>query len=221
MLLLVCIMKIRTQNAFTLIEMALTISIVFLLLGTVIKGGDFVQNSISRKLAADFIITRAALHEYQDKFNSLPGDDAEALLHVKAMHAGNGDAIINGVWSDRLQQNSESFLFWQHLHLAGLMNERGEDASHITQQQNAGGGELGVQSGRSPLIENLIGGVVMCSAGVSGRQAKQIDIDIDDGNTATGKMRVAKEVNGLAPAHAVNLGELSDASLYTVCMVID
>jgi hypothetical protein len=57
---------------------------------------------------------------------------------------------------------------------------------------------------------------VICSNGILGKFAKQLDITMDDGNTATGTMRVA--ANGATTkAPALTNGEVQDDTPYLVC----
>ncbi|MDO9220106.1 MAG: prepilin-type cleavage/methylation domain-containing protein, partial [Thiobacillus sp.] len=63
---------------------------------------------------------------------------------------------------------------------------------------------------------NLNGTYFVCSTGISGKFAKQLDAQLDDGNTATGSMQVGTTAT---PSVAVP-GTLVDSTNYTVCMGI-
>ncbi|MGE5946931.1 MAG: hypothetical protein ACM35F_09605 [Betaproteobacteria bacterium] len=85
---------------------------------------------------------------------------------------------------------------------------------------NADGGKLGVQS--VPPITGMTGSYFVCSDGIQGKFAKQIDITMDDGNTAGGSVRVA---GGGSPAVVYSGTELAakvttdikDGETYIVC----
>ena len=57
----------------------------------------------------------------------------------------------------------------------------------------------------------------VCSTGIQGRYARQIDSTIDDGNSLTGSVRVLAN-NTASQADAENVQPANDATLYTVCM---
>jgi hypothetical protein len=62
------------------------------------------------------------------------------------------------------------------------------------------------------------GAYFVCSDGVSGKLAKQIDITMDDGNTATGSVRVtATGYTGTATAAVVTTA-IVDSTTYIVCV---
>jgi len=84
--------------------------------------------------------------------------------------------------------------------------------------RNAVGGILGVSSGTAAQmqISGMTGTYQVCSAGILGKFAKQLDIQMDDGNTATGSMRVVADNAALGTA-AIATNVIDDATNYTVC----
>ena len=75
-----------------------------------------------------------------------------------------------------------------------------------------------------PLLTNAapVGGAYaasfyVCSDGIQGRFARQLDVTLDDGNTQTGALRVI--TNGAAnDGDATLLTPATDGNLYTVCI---
>ncbi len=64
----------------------------------------------------------------------------------------------------------------------------------------------------------MTGAYFVCSDGISGKLAKQIDITMDDGNTFTGSVRVtATGFTGTATA-AVTTDKIVDDTTYIVCV---
>ena len=63
----------------------------------------------------------------------------------------------------------------------------------------------------------MTGTYQVCSAGILGKFAKQLDIQMDDGNTATGSLRVVDDAAALGTAGKAT-NAVDDASNYTVCM---
>jgi hypothetical protein len=77
--------------------------------------------------------------------------------------------------------------------LAGLAAGPTSNASDL-RPTNADGGFIGIESGSAATGGAYISGMtptyLVCSTGILGKYAKQLDTTIDDGNTATGSMRV-------------------------------
>jgi hypothetical protein len=81
------------------------------------------------------------------------------------------------------------------------------------------GGTIGVTNSlaaNSP-ITGIKGTYVVCSDGISGKFAKQLDTTMDDGNTATGSLMVT--ASGTASGGtAVATTAIVDDQTYLVCM---
>ena len=237
----------RNQSGFTLIEIAIVLVIIGLLLGGVLKGQELINSAKVKNLATDFRNIPVFIYGYQDKFKSLPGDDAGVCAHlggcpasvppgpaVLATTPGTvGNGLIEGAW-DSYTKTDESYLFWQHVRLAGLTSgptvipaapALGDGYKPV----NAVGGEIGIQSGTSlaassPMTDiNVVairGTYIICSPNILGKFAKQLDIQLDDGNTQTGSMMVY-DVSGGAYAigkQSTATAAINDADITVVCM---
>lgn len=206
----------RRQSGFTLIEIAIVLVIIGLLLGGILKGQELINSARVKNLASDFRNVPVFIYGYQDKFKSLPGDDSAAVAHVGTASTtpgvGDGDGVIEGNWYSPIATD-ESYLFWQHVRLAGLAPGTTVVGAGFL-PVNALGGQVGVQS--APPFANLNGTYFICSAGISGKFAKQLDAQLDDGDTATGSVQVGTNAT---PPVAVP-GTLVDSTNYTVCMGI-
>lgn len=210
----------RRQSGFTLIEIAIVLVIIGLLLGGILKGQELINSARVKNLAADFRNVPVFIYGYQDKYKALPGDDSAASTHMNgatnATTGGTtGNGIIEGAWNSTTD-TEESYLFWQHVRLAGLA----PGSTDITQPSvylptNAVGGRIGIQSAK-PFTTMNSGTYFICSAGISGQFAKQLDSQMDDGVTNTGSMQAGATADGTKAAD----GALSDTSNYTVCMGI-
>jgi prepilin-type N-terminal cleavage/methylation domain-containing protein len=212
----------RNQSGFTLIEIAIVLVIIGLLLGGVLKGQELINSARVKNLATDFRNLPVLIYSYQDKYKALPGDDIAAVSHVAATSNGNGNGIINGKW-DSTTATDETQLFWQDVRLAGLVP--GPTAGADLLPTNSAGGIIGITNGTTvtdnPVL-GLNGTYVICSAGILGKFAKQLDIQMDDGNTASGSMRVIASAArpGAVQQTAIDLSTVagSDTITYTVCM---
>ena len=206
------------QTGFTLIELAIVLVIIGLLLGGVLRGQELINSAKVKNMANDFRSIPVYIYGYQDKFKSLPGDDRAAADHVggenpASAKAGNG--AIDGAWNSEALA-TESVLFWQHVRLAGLATgstnlptAAGANAFYPT---NSDGGRIGVSS-TNP-ITDLPGAYFMCSGGILGKFAKQLDTTIDDGTPNGGSFRASVTANGSANIAAT---DYVDNTAYTVC----
>jgi len=189
--------KRKSQRGFTLIEIAVVLVIIGLLLGGVLRGQELINSARAKNLVQEIRSVATMVYSYQDRFGRLPGDDPNADNHVGGANAttpanqqGNGQ--INGAW-DSTTTTDESVLFWQHVRLANLANGPtvlgGDDGVTIAEfmPTNALGGDLGVTSGAP---NDLGGAFKVCSGGLSGRLARQVDATLDNGDTSTGTARV-------------------------------
>jgi len=224
----------RNQSGFTLIEIAIVLVIIGLLLGGVLKGQELINSAKVKNLATDFRNIPVFIYGYQDKFRAIPGDDTAVVAHVigtlattPATKQGNG--VIDGLW-DSLLNTDESYLFWQHVRMAGLASGQttvpaapavGDGYKPV----NAGGGEIGIQSNNGTFVTittnaaaaantGMTGTYIICSKGILGKFVKQLDTTMDDGNTDTGSMRTADAATG----KSILTANIVEGQAYTVCM---
>ena len=222
----------RNQSGFTLIEIAIVLVIIGLLLGGVLKGQELINSAKVKNLATDFRNIPVFIYGYQDKFKALPGDDANAAAHVTgATVATNppgtiGNGVIEGAW-DSITTTDETQKFWQDVRLAGLAAGPTANATDLL-PTNSVGGVIGITNGGvnnpdpAAAGSKLTGTYIICSAGILGKFAKQLDIQLDDGNPVTGSLRVYTPTVTTRPttlsAPALTAGAIDDATSYTVCM---
>lgn len=219
----------KKQSGFTLIELAIVLVIIGLLLGGVLKGQELINSAKVKNMASDFKNIQVYIYGYQDRFRALPGDDANANTHTGGTAATTGgvagNGLIEGEWNS-VTTTEESFLFWQHVRLAGFapgpttFGTAAELAAYIP--RNADGGQIGVQSvsGFTKITgptTPMSGAFVICSDGILGSFATQLDTTLDDGETSTGSVRaIAQAVSGNAATTAVI--NAAPSATYTVCM---
>ena len=91
----------RNQSGFTLIEIAIVLVIIGLLLGGVLKGQELINSAKVKNLATDFKNVPIYIYGYQDKYKALPGDDANAKLHLGASAVQCHDTRHSGQWYHR------------------------------------------------------------------------------------------------------------------------
>jgi prepilin-type N-terminal cleavage/methylation domain-containing protein len=208
------------QSGFTLVEIAIVLVIIGLLLGGVLKGQELINSAKAKSYAQDFRTIQAALYGFQDRFKGIPGDLAlantkitGATLATTGGTVGNGQ--IEGTWNSATGTD-ESCLAWQHMRFAGFLagsTTVGCADGDAYLQTNADGGRIGISS--AMYIAGMTGSYNICSQGVLGKIAKQLDTQLDDGNSSTGSFRVTT-IGATAPAAVVAAPD--DATAYTVCL---
>ncbi|MFM7294408.1 MAG: prepilin-type N-terminal cleavage/methylation domain-containing protein [Burkholderiales bacterium] len=214
------------QSGFTLVEIAIVLVIIGLLLGGVLKGQELINSAKAKSYAQDFRTIQAALYGFQDRYKGIPGDLAGAADKINnattATTPSNlqGNGKIDGVWDSITA--TESCLVWQHLRLAGFLAGNTTNncaAGDPYLQTNADGGRIGISS--TMHITGMTGSYNICSDGVLGKIAKQLDTQLDDGVSNTGSFRIiaratAPAASGAAVVPSTTLPD--DATSYTVCL---
>ncbi|MGE5470201.1 MAG: prepilin-type N-terminal cleavage/methylation domain-containing protein [Bacteroidota bacterium] len=210
------------QHGFTLVEIAVVLVIIGLLLGGVLKGQEMINSAKVKNLAGDFRSIPLFIYGYQDKFKRLPGDDPDVVNHLggsailASTPAGSktGNGLIEGKWDSTIKSD-ESVLFWQHVRLAGLATGSTDfdDVTKAGLPSNAEGGRVGLQM--TPPINGLSGTYHVCSSGINGKLAQQLDASIDDGAPNRGSLQAQETTTTATEAGATAY----DASkVYVVCL---
>lgn len=225
------------QSGFTLVEIAIVLVIIGLLLGGILKGQELINSAKVKNLANDFRVIPTYIYAFQDKFKALPGDDAQVAAHVPgattAAAGALGNGIINGHWNTTTATD-EAFLFWQHVRLANLAAGPTDVTDATYRPTNAVGGQIGINSTgalAAPQIKGMTGTYQVCSKGILGKFALQLDVQMDDGQPCTGSMRsipdvgtgsttdIASVYSGTsAPASCSGATAILPDTTYTVCM---
>ncbi len=218
------------QSGFTLVEIAIVLVIIGLLLGGILKGQELINSAKVKNLANDFRIIPTYIYGYQDKFKAIPGDDnlvdTVHLLNttpvgVKATTPANkqGNGVIDGNWNSTTATD-ESYLFWQHVRLANLAAGPTTPGASDYIPKNALGGDVGISSAATAQLQisGMSGSYQICSKGILGKFAIQLDTQMDDGSTNTGSIRAVPDASALGTA-GVATAAVDPAASYTVCIV--
>jgi len=133
---------IKTQKGFTLVELAIVMTIIGLLIGGILKGQELMDNARVSATIAQVKGIEAATTSFRDSYNSFPGDMPNANTRVPscnancvALAASAGDSIIGTAAGFNANYNpqqtvampqpptnvtNETQLFWTELLLANL-----------------------------------------------------------------------------------------------------
>jgi len=127
------------QQGFTLIEMAIVLTIIGLIIGGIMTGRDMIRNSQLQAVTGEVSRYTQAFHNFHDKYLALPGDFAGATALWGTASGGcpnglgtgtqtcdgNGNGLIFDDWNVNPYSGNyayESFRAWQHLANAGMID---------------------------------------------------------------------------------------------------
>lgn len=124
-----------TRHGFSLLELSISLAIIALLVGGIIVGQSMLRAAQIRAVAGEYSKYTGAIRQFENQFNALPGDMANATILWGKDNAscsghsgtiatpgtcnGDGDGIIER--GSGANVTGESFRFWQHLALAGMI----------------------------------------------------------------------------------------------------
>ena len=203
------------QTGYTLVEVAIVVVIVGLLLATILKGQEMVNQAKVKSAIVDFTGTFAAYYGYRDRYHALPGDDPKAGRWAGAT-AGNGNGVVAGTYNSSTP-GVESRLWWDHVRRAGFVAGSGEQ-----QNLNRLSGIVGVQFGDAGGGTTLGGfsHLIVCSTTLPDKIAAAVDLQIDDGNGDAGRIRALAQTTAQPVLDATSVPSVyveSGTNVYTIC----
>jgi len=211
---------------FTLVELAIVMTIIGLLIGGILKGQEMITNAQVTATLAQVKGYTAAFTTFRDTYTGFPGDFVNARNQLPNCTAvlncnnGNGDLSVGTIttpWDgSKGAITTENSQFWKHLANANLIS--GIDPASATvaigqsiPQARIGGGfgvintiPVGDVADMSGLMLRLQGCANCTTVEATGTpvltpaQAAQMDRKMDDGKPFTGIIRAS--ANGSPPA---------------------
>lgn len=194
-------LEIKGKNGFSLVELALVITIIGLVLAGVLAAREMIKNAETRAVIAESSDHLAAVDLFQEKYQALPGDMPDAASVIGDTGGdGNGNGEVAG---------SEVLRAWRHLALgsiipgsyAGTGNYSiADDATKTLPGSKVTGGAYRIvyASSTNRVEFGAINGASVSNSIITSQNAWSIDRKADDGVAATGIIRALAGSNGTA-----------------------
>ena len=196
-------------SAFSLIELSVVLVIVGVLMGAIFKGQDLLDVAKVRSIVHDLQHIKVAIHNYQDTYGALPGDDPNAETRFGGgIGKGNGNGLI---------EPGESANVWVHLNKAG-------DWESVTPPTSKFGGNYDIVAAPDG---SMPGNWIRLSkdngqALLTPKQVQKLMSKIDEGQAASdstqGLLR-AKEGQGVTAGQCTNGSNLNLEVKNPACIV--
>lgn len=194
------------RRGFSLVELAIAVLVIGLLIVITIGGLSVQRASEVRGIVNDVQQFQLAVENFQNQYESLPGDMEDATTYWSDSANGDGDDTIGYPTSG----NIESLRAWQQLSLAGFIDGgytgvAGDGADQADIGVNVPAAER-TKVGYHLITGNLAGGDNRHeirvgaftangpnrSAALTQQEAKSIDAKMDDGNPEDGNVYALK-----------------------------
>lgn len=121
---------LQNEKGFTLVELAIVMTIIGLLIGGVLKGQELMENARVTSTISQVKGYEGAVTTFRDTYNYLPGDmpnAASRLPDCAGCNAGGGTTgnniigTVNAIGTNNSAVTTENTLFWTHLLKANLI----------------------------------------------------------------------------------------------------
>jgi prepilin-type N-terminal cleavage/methylation domain-containing protein len=186
--------RLTSTRGMTIIELAITISILGILMYFTLKGTAVIQSMRSVAVAYELQQYQRLFLAYQTDFRQFPGDDPGGAARWRREPAlttasdgtlvslqGNGQ--IDGVLYDFGNPAAEQFTAWRDLRAAGMVSGDSKLTGASALPENPFGGFYGVDEGNLGQTRGSL-----CATKIPGLAAQAIDSRIDDGKINTGNI---------------------------------
>lgn len=195
-------------RGFTLIELSIVLVIIGLMVGAIVGGRALVHQAELQSVIKEANTLQTALNTFVMQYDALPGDFKEATSYWSAANNGNGNGSWRGNGTD---ETTEGFYAYDHLNRAeifpnGLTGDaiggRAVPGQNIHASKVKGGGWQFTGNLMFPFY-GIYGQQAFIGLGAQpanptwgwaedgillAKDAKSIDLKMDDGNPGTGKL---------------------------------
>jgi len=209
------------ERGFSLVEIAITLVVIGLLLGGILKGQEMINSAKVRNLADLSSGVSAAYFGFIDRFRRVPGDwdarQAAQAIGVAISGGGNDNGRIDN--DPTSQPFAEPNALWEHVAKAGFIEgaytgDRGVPTTTSNQTPLNAFNNIVVMGRTADYISANFASTrltLVLGRGVPVDIAQELDIKLDDGMPGTGVMRLALDIS--AGAVFGEIGE-SDAGCH-------
>jgi len=141
----------NSASGFTMVELAISLTVIGLLLGGILKGEELLGNVRATRTITDIQRINQAINSFREVYDgALPGDFKFPSTRIPnctttpCTTAGNGDGIIGGTNSSftatlSFASTTENAVMWSHLATAGYLPYHPvEQSSNVIAQQGPG-----------------------------------------------------------------------------------
>jgi hypothetical protein len=200
------------QSGFSLFEITFAIVLTCLLATAMVIGQNFTICSKVNRLKQDFSSLQTALYETQVSLRPKQGDSFQTASHSPKKNAtginGNRENILEN-WKST---SGEIFSLWQNVRPTDPATGLGNSDMYVPLALS--GKTSSVSEVAHAPITGLRNNHIICSNNIDGKLVKQLDVVMDDGNTASGSMLASKTFGGTSIA----TDSIATASTYMVCL---
>lgn len=123
--------RLEQQKGFTLVELAIVLTIIGLLIGGILKGQQLITNARVTSQIAQINAYKAATTTFTDTYTGLPGDLATASTRIPGCGAGNTNNCASGAGAGIVGAagtapaatviSTANSWYWVHMALANLI----------------------------------------------------------------------------------------------------
>lgn len=188
-----------SSRGFTLIEMSVVLVIAALLLAAVLQGQQMVESARYKSLKRDISDYHEAFDTFQQRYNAVPGDYADASTRLNqawtASQDGDGNGVIDsGATLGCDTADEEDCLAWRHLRAARLLS--GDDSLAGSAASPAHAFQGMVSGFFTDVDGNSEFGHKLLIEDVPAEYANQLDDELDDGVYNSGFVSCATGCDG-------------------------
>ena len=206
-------MRPTKQSGSSLFEITVVIVLTCLLGTIMVMGQNYTISSKVNRLKQDFNSLQTALYETQissvTKRSNLLKTSSSALKTVNTNDSGNQPANILKNWKS---VSGETFNLWQNTRPANPA-EGLENANTYVPFALSGTSSKKTKVTNAP-IAGLKSNFIICTSNLKGRLVKQLDLVMDNGDTASGPMMASSAFGGMG----IDTYSITNDFTYMVCL---
>lgn len=181
-------MRTQTQQGFSLLELAISLAILALLSGGILKGREMIKSAKVQAVASDLNAIETAVSSFESRYSAMPGDFEAANAAGLGDTGGNGNGLID---------NDEAGNVFSQLALSGFIQGT-YTATALDGGDCPKTACLATPFGGTYLVSNSVAGIntqpetltIGLGNQISASQLAELDRKLDDGNPLTGSIQV-------------------------------